>query len=84
VTLTNTGAVPGAAVAQLYIAPPQSGVPSGTPPQALRGFEKLYLAPNGMAVISLAVARRDVSYWDVAAQQWRVPTGEFGPCGLLE
>jgi beta-glucosidase len=68
VTLTNTGAVPRAAVAQLYIAPSQSGVPSGTPPQALRGFEKLYLVPNGTAVVSFAVIRRDVSYWDVAAQ----------------
>ena len=78
VTLTNTGAVPGAAVAQLYIAPPQSGVPSGTPPQALRGFEKLYLAPGGTTVVSFVVTRRDVSYWDVAAKQWRIPAGEFG------
>src|ERR1700722_4768265 len=68
VTLTNTGAVPRAAVAHLPIVPFQSGVPSGTPPQALRGFEKLYLAPNGTAVISFAVTRRDVSYRDVLAQ----------------
>lgn len=78
VSLTNTGSVPGAAVAQLYIAPPQSGVPSGTPPQALRGFEKVYLPPNGMANVRFELTRRDLSYWDVTAQQWMVPRGEIG------
>jgi beta-glucosidase len=78
VTLTNTGAVAGAAVPQLYISPPQSGVPSGTPPQALRGFEKVYLRPSKSASVSFEITRRDVSYWDVAAQQWRVPEGEIG------
>ena len=78
VTVTNTGAVAGAAVPQLYIVPPQSSVPSGTPPQALRGFEKVYLPPSGTASVSFEVTRRDVSYWDVAAQQWRVPRGEIG------
>ena len=78
VTLKNTGPVPGAAVAQLYIAPPQSGVPSGTPPQALRGFEKVYLQPNEMANVSFELTRRDLSYWDVTAQQWTLPRGEIG------
>jgi beta-glucosidase len=78
VSLTNTGSVPGAAVAQLYIAPPQSGVPSGTPPQALRGFEKVYLPPNGTANVRFELTRRDLSYWDVTAQQWMVPRGEIG------
>lgn len=78
VAVTNTGPVAGSAIPQLYIAPPQSRVPSGTPPQALRGFEKVYLQPNGTASVSFEVTRRDVSYWDVTAQQWRVPQGEFG------
>jgi beta-glucosidase len=78
VTLTNTGTVPGSAVPQLYIAPPQSGVPSGTPPQALRGFQKVDLPPGGTARVEFVVTRRDVSFWDVGVQQWRVPSGEFG------
>jgi beta-glucosidase len=78
VTVTNTGTVAGAAVPQLYVAPPQSSMPSGTPPQALRGFEKISLAPNQSAVVGFELTRRDVSYWDVQAQQWRIPAGEFG------
>jgi beta-glucosidase len=78
VILTNTGSVPGAAVPQVYIAPPQSGVPSGTPPQALRGFEKLCLEPKQTVSVNFEITRRDVSFWDVIAQQWRVPEGEFG------
>jgi len=78
VTVTNTGTVPGAAVPQLYVAPPQSSTPTGTPIQALHGFEKIYLAPNQSAVVGFELTRRDVSYWDVEAQQWRIPAGEFG------
>jgi beta-glucosidase len=78
VILTNIGVVVGPAVPQLYIVPPQSGVPSGTPPQALRGFEKVYLPPGGSASVTFEITRRDVSYWDVKAQQWRVPQGEIG------
>ena len=44
-TVSNTGSVAGAAVPQLYVGLPQSGVPSGTPPKVLRGFEKVVLAP---------------------------------------
>lgn len=78
VTVRNTGSVAGAAIPQLYVAPPQSSVPSGTPPQALHGFEKIYLAPNQSAVVSFELTRRDMSYWDVGAQQWRIPAGQFG------
>ena len=77
-TLTNTGTVPGAAVAQLYVALPQSAVPAGTPPQALRGFDKIYLSPNQNVVVTLELTRRDVSFWDVGAQQWKIPAGELG------
>jgi beta-glucosidase len=77
-TLTNTGTVAGAAVPQLYVALPQSAVPSGTPPQALRGFDKISLSPNEAATVTLELTRRDVSFWDVGAQQWRIPGGELG------
>jgi beta-glucosidase len=78
VILTNTGTTAGAAIPQLYVTLPQSSVPSGTPPQALRGFEKVYLAPGGTASVHFEVMRRDVSYWDVTEQQWRIPAGEMG------
>ena len=77
VTVTNTGSVAGATVPQVYVAPPQSGVPSGTPPQALRGFEKVYLQPNGSATLTFDILRRDLSYWDIITQEWLIPAGTF-------
>lgn len=78
VTVTNTGEVAGAAVPQLYIAPPQSSVPSGTPPQGLHGFDKVFLEPGQAASVNFALTRRDFSYWDIVAQQWTIPAGEHG------
>ena len=46
VTIKNTGPVHGAEVAQLYLGFPPS---AGEPPQVLRGFQKLNLAPGAEA-----------------------------------
>ena len=46
VTIKNTGPVHGAEVAQLYLGFPPS---AGEPPQVLRGFQKLHLAPGAEA-----------------------------------
>ncbi|KAJ3453422.1 hypothetical protein MRS44_017669 [Fusarium solani] len=76
VTARNTGHARGATVVQLYITLPDSA-PEGTPVRQLRGFEKVDLASCGKQTVSLALMRRGISYWDVVAQQWRVPEGEF-------
>ncbi|KAE9367912.1 glycoside hydrolase family 3 protein [Stipitochalara longipes BDJ] len=75
-SIANTGSVMRAQVPQLYIGFPIS-TPPGTPPQQLRGFEKVSLAPNGSAEVSLPLLRRDLSYWDVVTQGWIIPAGEF-------
>ena len=81
-TVSNTGSVAGAAVPQLYIGLPQSGVPSGTPPKVLRGFEKVTLAPGESQQVSFDIMRRDVSYWDTGAQDWSIPSGDIAVmCG---
>ncbi|PVH74275.1 glycoside hydrolase family 3 protein [Cadophora sp. DSE1049] len=77
VTLTNTGDVAGATVPQLYLSYPDSA-PAGTPPKQLRGFEKFNLDPGAEESVSFALMRRDLSYWDVASQEWIIPAGEFG------
>jgi beta-glucosidase len=74
-TITNSGEVDGAEVAQLYITLPE-GSPD-LPPQQLRGFEKLRLAAGESGTATFNLRRRDLSYWDVAAQKWVVPEGEF-------
>jgi beta-glucosidase len=75
-TITNSGDVDGAEVAQLYITLPSASSPD-LPPQQLRGFEKLRLAAGESGTATFNLRRRDLSYWDVAAQKWVVPSGEF-------
>lgn len=73
-TVANSGEAAGAEVAQLYVGFPES---AGTPPRQLRGFSKLPLEAGASDVATFALRRRDLSVWDVAAQEWVVPAGEF-------
>ena len=71
-TVENTGAKSGRAVAQLYLEYPQA---SGfdTPKLQLRDFAKTKaLAPGESEDVEMVLRRKDLSVWDVRAQQWRV------------
>ncbi|KAB5566115.1 beta-glucosidase 1 [Coniochaeta sp. 2T2.1] len=72
--VTNTGNVPGAEVAQLYV-----GIPGDdTPKRQLRGFARLGpLAPGETRTASFELTRRDLSVWDVVHQEWRLPRGQY-------
>ncbi|KAI9735181.1 MAG: hypothetical protein M1834_001771 [Cirrosporium novae-zelandiae] len=74
VTLSNAGSVSGATVAQLYLYPPSSA-PTGTPVKVLRGFQKRELAAGESEEISFELTRKDLSYWDVVAQDWALYSG---------
>jgi beta-glucosidase len=58
VTVTNTGKVTGDEVAELYLKFP--AVP-GAPIRALRGFQRVHLAPGASQVIKFHLKRRDLS-----------------------
>lgn len=75
-TITNSGSVTAAEVAQLYISLP-SGAPAA-PPKQLRGFAKLSLEAGASGTATFELRRRDLSYWDVTSQNWVVPSGSFG------
>ncbi|RBQ80421.1 hypothetical protein VDGD_03973 [Verticillium dahliae] len=77
VTVRNTGDLAGAQVVQLYMAFPQDSVPEGTPVSVLRGFEKVSLRPGEAKSVTLPLRRRDVSFWNVVAQDWEIPSGDF-------
>ncbi|KAK7943921.1 beta-glucosidase-related glycosidase [Apiospora aurea] len=77
VEVSNTGDVDGAAVPQLYVNFPAATTPAGTPPQQLRGFDKVMLKKGEKATVSFELMRRDLSYWDVVSQGWVIPAGEF-------
>lgn len=75
--LTNTGPRSGAEVVQVYL-----GIPAaGQPPKRLVGFRKVRLDPGESADVSLAVdagaTHHPLGVWDEAAQEFRVPEGEF-------
>lgn len=70
-TITNSGAVAAAEIAQLYLRIPADK----RPVRQLRGFEKVYLAPGQSQTVHFALQRRDLSIWDVGAQKWKLMVG---------
>ena len=75
-TVTNTGKVAGAEVAQLYLSlPSTSGV--SQPPRALKAFSRVALAPGKSAHVTLTLNARSLSYWDVAAHDWKIAPGQY-------
>lgn len=69
--VSNTGVVDGDEVPQLYL-----GIPNG-PVRQLRGFDKLRIVAGESAPVAFPLTRRDLSVWDVSAQQWHLQEGEY-------
>jgi beta-glucosidase len=59
-TVTNTGSLAGADVAQLYIGDPAS---TGEPPWQLKGFERVSLNPGASTTVTFTVPVADLTYW---------------------
>jgi beta-glucosidase len=75
VTVTNSGAVSGAEVAQLYLGFPSD---AGEPPQLLKGFVKTHvLTPGAAVVVTFELRGRDLSIWDVNRHRWQEQKGTF-------
>jgi beta-glucosidase len=66
-TITNTGDVAGDEVPQLYV-----GLGAGEPVKVLRSFERYTIAPGASVTFTSVLTRRDLSTWDVAAQNWAI------------
>ncbi|EJT71046.1 hypothetical protein GGTG_12067 [Gaeumannomyces tritici R3-111a-1] len=89
-TIRNSGARDGQVVAQLYLSYPATALPgsrvapAGSPPQVdimvelpvrvLRGFEKVAVAKGQSVEVEFDVTRRDLSFWDVETQNWKMIT----------
>ena len=72
-TVTNTGALAGAEVVQLYLAPPQNGV--YRPLKELKGFSKVTLVPGESTTVTFTLEDRSFAVW---ADGWKVPAGTYG------
>lgn len=60
-----------------YLSLPQASAPDGTPVRVLRGLEKVYLEQGESQLVSFPLTRRDMSYWDAMAQDWRLLRGTY-------
>ena len=78
VQLTNTGAVTGAEVIQVYLGLP-TGI--GEPPKRLVGWSKVSLQPGAQQQVSVTVNASDsshpLSYWDTTTNAWTVAPGDY-------
>lgn len=73
VDVTNSGAVDGKEVVQLYLGLPGEDVPI----RQLRGFEKPLITAGETATVQFTLTRRDLSVWDVVAQKWLLQSGNY-------
>ena len=61
-TITNTGKVAGADVAQLYLHDPVASI--SQPVRRLRGFERVTLAPKQSKTVNFIIDRADFGFYD--------------------
>ncbi len=73
--VTNTGAIAGADVAQLYVSDPSAK--AKRPERELKGFAKVRLAPGETRHVTLDLDARAFSYWDAATHKWVIDPGKF-------
>ncbi|KAI0172967.1 glycoside hydrolase family 3 protein [Hypoxylon sp. FL1284] len=66
--ITNTGKIAGEEVPQLYV----SLGGEDDPKVLLRGFDRINIEPGSSATFTVSLTRRDISNWDVDAQDWVV------------
>jgi beta-glucosidase len=75
VTVTNTGAVAGAEVLQVYVRDVAASV--ARPVRELTGFTKVGLDPGESRRVTIALDQRAFSYWSQLLGTWVVEAGEF-------
>lgn len=75
-TVTNIGERSGADVVQLYIHPPQDNLVDRCV-QKLEDFARIRLRPGQSGIVSMKLRWRDFAYFDVGANQWKVPAGIY-------
>ncbi len=84
-TVVNTGARSGQEVVQVYVHDAAASVPR--PPQELKAFAKLTLAPGEFRTVTLQLTMRAFAFYDVARQAWVAEAGCFevrvGPNALV-
>jgi hypothetical protein len=73
-TITNTGTVAGADVAQMYVGDPAA---SDDPPEQLKGFQRVTLTPGGSATVTFPLTIHDLASWSPTANAWEAQAGTY-------
>ncbi len=74
-TIKNAGSVPGAEIAQVYVAAPKSGV--FCPEKELRGFARVELSPGETKRVFVRLPERAYQYWNVSENRWATAGGRY-------
>lgn len=75
VKVTNTGAMAGKEIVQLYVAPVNSSVIR--PIKELKGFEKIFLNPGETKAVTFQLSKRSFAYYNTQIHDWHVETGDY-------
>jgi beta-glucosidase len=67
-TVTNTGNVAGAEIAELYVG--QQNPPILRPIKELKGFQKVFLQPGASQKVTIQLDQRSVAYFNTTIEQW--------------
>ena len=74
-TISNTGSVAGAEIAQLYVAKPDAAV--FRPAKELKGFAKVFLKAGESKTVTIPLDDKTFRYWNVATDSWEVEGGSY-------
>ncbi len=75
-TVTNTGSVAGADVAQLYVGRPGASRVA-RPVRELKGFAKVRLTPGASERVRIGFGERTFRFFDVDSDSWQIEQGEY-------
>ena len=78
VEVTNTGAVAGDDVVQLYATTPDATPAQERPRKRLVGFDKVALEPGQTKTVTLPLKIADLAFYDQSAHRWVVDPGGYG------
>ena len=74
-TVTNTGKVAGAEIAELYVG--QQNPPISRPIKELKGFDKVFLQPGQSKTVTLDLNQRSFAYFNRATEKWNALPGTY-------
>ena len=75
VDVTNTGTMPGDAVAQLYVH--QRSGSASRPVRQLEGFRRVTLQPGETKTLRFPLGRKELQFWSPQTQRWAVEPSIF-------